>query len=213
MEQGIGNTATGNDQQVTNLGSLQPNTRYHLTRNNGNVEAEEDNTVQKPTPNTGDLFYAIRREGNNFTLFRTPAVMEYIFTTNNLTANANFNVLNILASRNLHVCNASGKIVKFGFLHTTLLRNVGLIDKEYRFEIIINDVNQPEFTLNFTNSTGNEISRTRDVENLNLFVEQGDSIGLRYVVYPGANSGNYAQARIMIDINARNTNLNPSLIQ
>ena len=198
---------------IQNLNNVQNGNRYHLTRNNGNLTTTQDQSIQIPTPNTGDFFYAIRREGNNFTLFRTPAVMEYVFSTNNLIANANFDVLGTRASRNVHVCNASGKIVKFGFLHTTSIRNAGLIDRAYRFEIIINDVNRQEFTLDLTNSTGSEISRTRDMENQNLFVEQGDSIGLRYVAQSSSNTGNYAQARIMIDINARNTNLNPTIIQ
>ena len=198
---------------IENLNNVRNGNRYHLTRNNGNLTTTQDQSVQIPTPNTGDLFYAIRREGNDFTLFRTPAVMEYVFSTNNLVANANFDVLGNTASRNVHVCNASGKIVKFGFLHTTLLRNVGLIDRTYRFEIIINDINMQEFRLTLNNSTGSAISRTRDMENQNLFVEQGDSIGLRYVTGRNSNTGNYAQARIMIDINARNTNLNPSVIQ
>ena len=200
-------------EQIQNLNTVQGNRRYHISRNNGNVEAEGYSSVQIPTPNTGDFFYAIRRQGNDFTLFRTPAVMEYIFSTNNLVANANFDVLGTRASRNVHVCNASGKVVKFGFLHTTAIRNSGLIDRAYRFEIIINDTNLPEFVLNFNNSTGSEIARTRDMENLNIFVEQGDSIGLRYVAVGGSNRGNYAQARIMVDINARNTNLNPTVIQ
>ena len=167
---------------IQNLNTVSENRRYQLTRNNGNVEAQEDSSLQIPTPNTGDFFYAIRREGNNFTLFRTPAIMEYIFSTNNLQENSSFDVLGRRASRNVHVCNASGTVVKFGFLHTTSIRNSGLIDRAYRFEIIVNDINLPEFTLDLTNSTGSEISRTRDMENLNIFVNQGDSIGLRYVV-------------------------------
>ena len=160
-----------------------------------------------------EISFTLLGEGNNFTLFRTPAIIEYVFSTNNLVANANFDVLGNTASRNVHVCNASGKIVKFGLLHTTLLRNVGLINRAYRFEIIINYTNRQAFTLDLTNSTGSEIARTRDMENQNLFVEQGDSIGLRYVVQSGSNTGNYAQVRIMVDINARNTNLNPTIIQ
>ena len=200
--------------QIINLSGITEPNRYHITRRGENALAILDRSIQIPSPNDiADLFFAIRKQGNNFSLFRTPAFMEYVFYTNNLIENANFDILDRRASRNVHVINASGKLVKFGILHTTLSRNSGLIDRDYRFEIIINDINLSAFTVSLNNSIGSTISRTRDIESSNIFVNEGDSIGLRYFVGDNSNRGNYFQARITVDVNARNTNLNPELIQ
>ena len=202
-------------EQIANLNTVRGNRRYQLTRNNGNVEAQEDTSVNIQTPNTNNLLYAVRGNNNQFTLTRTPAIMDYVFATNDLQNNAAFDVLGVRGSRCVHVCNASGKIVKFGLLHVSGFRNVGLIDRSYSFEIIINDVNQRIFALTLDNSVGDNggRSRTMDVENLNMFVNQGDCIGLRYVAGSDARTGNYCEVRITVDANARRDNFGLAEIQ
>ena len=202
-------------QQIQNINSVRNNRRYQLTRNNGNIEVEENTSVAVETPNTNNLLYAVRRNNDRYTLTRTPAIMEYVFVTNRLQNNASFDVLGTRGSRCVHVCNASGKLVKMGLLHVSNFRTVGLIDRNYSFEIILNDVNQRFFSLTLDNSVGdkNNRSRTMDIENLNLFVSQGDCIGLRYVVGRGGRTGDYCEVRIMIDANVRQNDFGLEAIQ
>ena len=200
-------------ERIGNLNGIQNNTRYHLTRNNQEVTILEDNSVQIAIPQTGNLVYAVRRQGTNaFTLTRTPALTEYTFFTNSLQNNASFDVLGVRGSRCIHVINTSGLISKFGLLHVTTFRSIGLIDRAYNFEIIHNNINLPLLNISPNNAvTDNEgRSATRDIENLNIFVNQGDCIGVRYVVGSNGRTGDYCQVRITIDANARRNNFGRS---
>ena len=49
-------------------------------------------------------------------------------------------------------------------------------------------------------------SMTRDIESLNIFVNQGDCLGLRYVVGSNGRTGDYCQVRLTVDANARQNN-------
>ena len=201
--------------QIANINSVQTNRRYQLTRNNGNVEVEENTAVAVEEPTTNNLLYAVRRNNNRYTLTRTPAIMEYVFATNSLQNNASFDILGTRGSRCFHVCNASGKLTKLGLLHVSTFRSVGLIDRNYNFEIILNNINQRNFALTLQNSVGDNggRSRTMDIENLNLFVSQGDCIGLRYIVGQNGRTGDYCEVRIMVDANARRDNFGLEAIQ
>ena len=190
--------------------------RYHLTRNQGNLTITQDNSVQIETPNIFNRLYAVRSQGNQFTLTRTPAITEYTFFTNSLQNNASFNILGVTGSRCVHVINTSGLISKIGLLHVTTFRSIGLIDRLYFFEIIHNNINLPLFSLNPDNAaTAISVGRrsmTVDIENLNMFVEQGDCIGIRYVVGTNGRTGDYCQVRLTVDANARRNNFGGALI-
>ena len=202
-------------EQIQNLNNVQNGNRYHLTRANGNLTTQEDNSIQIPTPNTNNLLYAVRGNNNQFTLTRTPAIMEYIFVTNSLQNNASFDVLGERGSRCVHVCNASGKLVKMGLLHVTTFRSIGLIDRNYSFEIILNNINQQFFNFTIADSVGDNggRSRTMDIEHLNLFVNQGDCIGLRYIVGANGRTGDYCEVRLLVDANARQNNFGGAEIE
>ena len=189
---------------IENLENIQANTRYQLTRTNGSIQPIENDGIVIPTPTTGDLTYGIRRDGNAFFLSRTPALTEYIFATNNAVVNANFNILGVLGSRCVHVVNTTCKIIKFGLLHVSNIRTAGLIDRTYSFEFIINNINQPPFELTLANSG------TVDLENLNIFLNAGDCIGLRLVT---GNFGNYMECRILMDTNNRQANFDSENIE
>ena len=190
--------------------------RYHLTRNQGNLTVSQDNSVQIESPNIFNRLYAVRSQGNLFTLTRTPAITEYTFFTNSLQNNASFDILGVRGSRCVHVINTSGLLSKIGVLHVTQFRSVGLIDRLYFFEIIHNNINLPLFSLNPDNAAtairAGRRSMTVDIENLNIFVEQGDCIGIRYVVGQNGRTGDYCQVRLTIDANARRNNFGGALI-
>ena len=191
---------------ILNTEQVVSDTDYVITRDGGeNLIARElgENNVRIPKPITGDLFYAIRKQGNNFTLNRTPALTDYIFEAEELQFFATFNVFSMRSSRAVHVCNTSGKIVKIGLLHVDLSSYEGLINREYRFNVIINDNNQQLIAINPNNSVGSSSSRTLDVENFNIFINAGDFLGIRYQRDGGANEGNYCQVRVTVDTNAR----------
>ena len=196
------------EEQPEPIQNLNNGNRYHLTRNNGNLQTTQDQSIQIPTPTSTNLIYAVRGNGNAYTLTRTPAIMEYVFATNSLQNNASFEVLGERGSRCVHVCNASGKLVKIGLLHVTTFRSVGLIDRNYSFEIILNNINQQFFNFTIADSVGNNDGRSRTmvIEHLNLFVNQGDCIGLRYVQGRNGRTGDYCEVRIMVDCNARQNN-------
>ena len=197
--------------EINGLDTIQQGNRYQLTRNNNNtIEPIQNTGIEIPTPTTGDSTYAVRRDGNNFFLTRSPAFMEYIFASNNLAINANFNVLGVTGSRCVHVINATCKIIKFGIIHVSNFRTTGLINTTYTFEFIINNINQPPFSLTLNNSVGTTRSRVVDLENLNIFLNAGDCIGLRYV---SGNKGNYMEARILVDTNNRQGNFNVENIE
>ena len=188
--------------------------RYHLTRNQGNLTIIQDDSVQVEPPTIFNRLYAIRSQGNQFTLTRTPALTEYTFFTNSLQNNASFDILGERGSRCVHVVNTSGSISKIGVLHVTTFRSVGLIDRAYFFEIIHNNINLQLFNVSPDNAeTSNDgRSMTRDIEHLNLFVNQGDCIGIRYVIGNSGRTGGYCQVRLTVDSNARQDNFGGNLI-
>ena len=203
-----------NEETITNLNEVEENLRYHITRRLSNLFILLDRSLQI-TPladDIEDLFFAIRKRGQNYSLIRSPALSDYVFSTNELAPNSSFDVLGLRASRIIHVINVAGKIVRFGITHANEIRNNGLIDRNYRFELIINSVNRPPFDINQNNSRGSILARTREMDELNIFVNEGDSLGLRYVQQQGSNIGEYLQARVTVDTNLRNRNLNVNSI-
>ena len=199
-------------ERIGNLINIGNGQNFFLSRDNlGSLIVRQNQNIELTNPTTGDLFYAIRRNNGNFTLQRTPALTEYTFFTNNLQNNATFDILGELGSRCVHVINTTGKIVKIGVLHVTTFRSVGLIDRDYSFEIIHNNINLPFFTVNTTPSNDRR-STTMDLEHLNIFVRQGDCIGIRYIVGNNGRTGDYCQVRLTIDANARDRSFNEELI-
>ena len=191
---------------ILGLENVAQGTRYNLTRNaNDEVEAEQDTSVQLPIPTTGDLIYGVRRVADDFTLTRIPAMTEFTFFSNNVELNANFRILGENGSRCVHVLNHSCRLVGFGIIHVSTFRTVGLINEDYNFEIITNNVNQAPFTIGLNNSTGTARARSRSIEDLNIFLSAGDCLGLRFV---SGNTGDYMQARITVDFNTRSPNAN-----
>ena len=188
--------------------------RYHLTRNQGNLTVTQDSSVQVETPTVFNQLYAIRGQGNQFSLTRTPALTEYTFFTNSLQNNASFDILGERGSRCVHVINTSGLLVKIGVLHVTTFRSIGLIDRAYFFEIIHNNINQQLFSVSPNNAvtTNDGRSATLDIEFLNIFVNQGDCLGVRYVVGNNGRTGDYCQVRLTVDANARQNNFGGDLI-
>ena len=204
------NLSLEENERINDKNNIVNGLRYHLTRNQGNLTISQDNSVQIETPNIFNRLYAVRSQGNQFTLTRTPALTEYTFFTNSLQNNASFDILGTRGSRCVHVINTGGLISKIGVLHVTTFRSIGLIDRLYFFEIIHNNINLPLFSLNPNNAaTSIEAGRrsmTVDIENQNIFVETGDCIGIRYVVGNNGRTGDYCQVRITVDTNARRDN-------
>ena len=204
------------NERINHKNNIVNGLRYHLTRNQGSLTVSEDSSIQIETPNIFNRLYAVRSQGNQFTLTRTPALTEYTFFTNSLQNNASFDILGERGSRCVHVINTSGLISKIGVLHVTTFRSIGLIDRLYFFEIIHNNINLPLISLNPSNAaTSIRVGRrsmTVDIENQNIFVEAGDCIGIRYVVGQNGRTGDYCQVRLTVDTNARRDNFGGSLI-
>ena len=199
-------------ERIENLTNIESNQNFFLSRDSlSRLIVSQNNSINLPSPNTGDLIYGIRRNGDNFTLERTGALTEYTFFTNSLSNNASFDALGERGSRCVHVINTTGKIVKIGVIHVTTFRSIGLIDRSYFFEIIHNNINLPLLEVNTTPSNDRR-STTMDLEHLNIFVSQGDCIGIRYVIGANGRTGDYCQVRITVDANARNRGFNRELI-
>ena len=204
------NLSLEENERINDKNNIVNGSRYYITRNQGTLSVLQDNSIQIDPPNIFNRVFAVRSQGNQFTLTRTPALMEYTFFTNSLQNNASFDILGTRGSRCVHVINASGLISKIGVLHVTQFRSIGLIDRLYFFEIIHNNINLPVFSLNPSNAaTSIEAGRrsmTVDIENQNIFVEAGDCIGIRYVVGDNGRTGDYCQVRLTVDTNARRNN-------
>ena len=196
------------NERIRDKNTVQNGLRYHLTRNQGNLTVTQDSSVQVETPTVFNRLYTVRSQGNQFTLTRTPALTEYTFFTNSLQNNASFDILGTRGSRCVHVINTSGLISKIGVLHVTTFRSIGLIDRAYFFEIIHNNINQQLFSVSPDNAVTDNDGRsmTLDIEFLNLFVIQGDCIGIRYVIGNNGRTGDYCQVRLTVDANARQNN-------
>ena len=196
------------NEKINNKNNIANGQRYHLTRNQGNLTVVEDNTISLTTPQTGNLVYAIRRQEDNYTLTRTPGLMDYLFLTNNLRIGSFFEEVRNGRSRILHVVNFRCKIIKIGVLHTNVQRNTGLIDRNYIFQIIINGEFTPPLTVNYLGENRTrQLTIVQDIENLNLFLNEGDTLGLNYNGSGGDNGGNavanYCEVRLTVDTNAR----------
>ena len=199
------NLTLDENEKINNKNNIANGQRYHLTRNRGTLTVVQDNTISLTTPQTGNLVYAIRRQGDNYTLTRTPALIEYVFNTPNLRLGAIFEIVRNGRSRLASVVNFNCKLIKIGVLHTNGTRTVGLIDRNYAFQIIRNNVVLPIFIVNYPGG-GRIISMSQDIENLNIFFNEGDNLGLSYngTGDSGGNAtGNYAEVRLTFDINAR----------
>ena len=208
------NLSLEENERINNKENIVNGNIYHLTRNQGNLTISQDNSIQIQTPNVLNRVYAIRSQDNQFTLTRTPSFTEYTFFTNSLQNNASFDILGERGSRCVHVINASGLVSKIGVLHVTTFRSVGLIDRTYLFEIIHNNINLPLMQIdpNVAVTTNDGRSMTLDIEDRNIFVQQGDCIGIRYVIGPDGRSGDYCQVRLSVDTNARRDNFGGELI-
>ena len=196
------------NEKINNKNTISNNQRYHLTRNQGNLTVTQDDSIRLSTPSTGNLVYAIRKQENNYTLTRTPALLNFRFITNNLRIGTFFEEVRNARSRILHVVNYNCKIVKIGVLHTNPQRNGGLIDRDYIFQIIINGNFQPRFTVNYLGENRTrQLTLVQNIENLNYFLNEGDTLGLNYNGSGGDNGGNavanYCEVILTVDINAR----------
>ena len=118
-----------------------------------------------------------------------------------------FKVFGFGVSRALQVCNLTGKLVKIGFVHLNLQNAEGLIDRQYRFIIRVNDRNVRAVTISENSGAGSDRARTIDTESFNIFFNGGDIIGLGYEnINDNSNTGNYCQVKLTIDTNARGGN-------
>ena len=189
--------------------------RYYLTRNRGNLTITQDDSVQIERPNIFNILYAVRSQGNQFTLTRVPNLVDYIFVSNNLRLGASFNVLGNERSRCVSVVNFTGKLIKIGVLHVTTQRKNGLINRNYIFQLIINNGFRQPLTVNFPGGSRRR-SVVQDIENLNIFLSEGDTIGLNYNGSGGDGggnaTGNYCEVRLTLDTNARRNNFGGSTI-
>ena len=200
------NLSLEENEKINNTENINDGQRYHLTRNQGNLTVSQDNSLQISTPQTGDLVYAVRRQNDRFTLTRTPAIMECVFSTNSLRLGTAFELARNQRSRILYVINFNCKLIKIGVLHTTIQRTEGLIDRNYAFQIVRNNQLLPQFIVNYPGSGERLVSMSQDLENLNIFFNEGDNIGLSYngTGDSGGNATNhYCNVTLSFDINAR----------
>ena len=188
--------------QIQNLDDVQDNERYHITRRVGNVLAILDRSLQLPVSNLNENpIFGIRKSGNNYSITRVPALIE-----EDLQFGNSFNVLGSGLSRAVHVCTLTGKLVKIGLVHVNLVNGTGLINRQYRFILRVNDVNFRSITISQNSGAGSNRSRTVDTEAFNIFFNGGDIIGLGYENISNSNTGNYCQVKLTIDTNSRRDN-------
>ena len=110
----------------------------------------------------------LEEKNENFTLTRVPNFIDLLLDPTTYKLMLILNILGTTGSRCVHVANASGKLVKKGLLHVSTFRSIGVIDRDYQFEFIINNLNQPPFTVTFPGG-GTLRSLTQDIEDLNYF--------------------------------------------
>ena len=192
-------------EEISNLDGVQDNERYHITRSGGNVLPILDNSLRLSASNLSqNPIFGIKKLGNNYSITRVPALIELIFETDNLQFGYRFKVFGVESSRTVHVCNLTGKLVKFGFVHLNLGNNQGLIDRKYRFNLRFNNSGTRAIVVARNQGAGSNRSKTIDTENLNIFFNDGDTIGLNYENADNrGNTGNYCQVKLTIDVNAR----------
>ena len=182
-----------------NLNNVLANRRYQLTRTSGNVVPVEDTgiTISQDgiTENTG---YIIRRNDGNYSLTRVSTLLEYNFEAEDVQLNAQFTIGGVNNSRIVHMINTDCRVVRFGVIHFSRESFVGFIDREYRYEIIINNVNNRNEIVVPGITRGNPISTTVDVEDLNLNLTRGGTMGLRYV---SGNVGDFMHCTLTVDTN------------
>ena len=186
--------------QIQNLKDLERGKKYHLTEANGNIFAYLDNSLQLTQSNFSEnLIFGIRKEGDSYFITRVPSLLEFVFETEDLQVENSFSN---------HVCTLSGKLVKIGFVHVIRADGTGLIDRDYEFFLLVNDLIPIRIRISKDDGIGSNRSRTIDTENLNIFFNSGDFIRLFYSVVVGGSSktGNYCQVKLIVDTNARNSN-------
>ena len=186
--------------QIQNLKDLERGKKYHLTEVNGNIFAYLDNSLQLTQSNFSEnLIFGIRKEGDSYFITRVPSLLEFVFETEDLQVENSFSN---------HVCTLSGKLVKIGFVHVIRADGTGLIDRDYQFFLLVNDLNPIRIRISKDDGIGSNRSRTIDTENLNIFFNSGDFIRLFYSVVVGGRSktGNYCQVKLTVDTNARESN-------
>ena len=185
---------------IDRLDTIQENKLYHLKKENNQILPEEDNSIQITGDVEEDIVYGVR----NSTLIQVMDIVEYPFVSINLQINANFNILGEEGSRCCYVINNDCKVIKIGIIHITNFSLEALIDRSYTFDLIVNNVNIEQFfTIEYP---GNGVFRslTQDIEHFNIFLKEGDCIGLRYVPTGDNNTGNYCEVRLTCDLNAKN---------
>ena len=194
-----GNNLIAQEQQELpqNLNTVEANRRYQLTRTNGNVVPIEnaDVTITDEHANR-DTRYIIARFRGNYSLTPHWALKEYEFESSNARLHAQFTVGGQDRSRIVHVINTYCKAVRFGLLHFSLQNQQGLINREYRFELIVNNVNIGKEIV--VPGSGNIVSTVVNIENLNIILTGGSNIGLRFV---SGNTGNYMKCVLTVDTN------------
>ena len=208
ITQGNNFTLTRNENQdivveeqevVENLNNVLENRQYQITRVSGQVIPTENTgvtIVEQETPT--DSRYIVQRNNGIYSFTPHWALLEYNFETEDAQLNALFTIGNVNNSRIVHVINTPCRVVRFGVIHFSRESFIGFIDTEYRYELIINNVNNRNEIVVPGISRGNPISTTVDVENLNLTLTRGGTLGLRYV---SGNIGNFMHCTVTVDTN------------
>ena len=186
------------DELVQNLNDVNEN-NFFLTRQNGQVVPRENEgiTVEEIETPT-ETRYIINRSNNIYSLTPHWSLLEYNFETEDAQLNALFTIGNVNNSRIVHVINTPCRAVRFGLIHFSRESFVGFIDTEYRFELIINNINNRNEIVVPGLTRGNPISTTVNIENLNLTLQQGGTLGLRFV---SGNIGDFMHCKVTVDTN------------
>ena len=183
---------------VDSLDTIEENKLYHLTKENGSIKPKEDNSIQITGNVVENIVYGVK----NSSLVQVRDIVEYPFVSNNLQVNSNFDILGEDGSRCCYVVNNDCKVIKIGIIHVTNFRSEGVIDRNYTFDLIVNNVNKEQFFTIEYNDENPLRSLSQDISNLNIFLKEGDCIGLRYVPTGDDNTGNYCEVRLTCDLNA-----------
>ena len=189
---------------VENLNTVNEN-RFFLTRQNGQVVPVENNfiSIRRDSVND-DGDYVIRKVGDNF--FFTPSnsnsntnsLVEYIFESESAKINARFTVGGVSNSRIAYVINQDCLAVRFGILHFDIQTFTGFLDQTHSFEIIVNNINNRSQIVVPAVTTRNPISQTVDISNLNIRLNRGGTIGLRFV---DGSTGFFIRCTVTVDTN------------
>ena len=182
-----------------NLNTVLENRQYQLTRVSGEVvPIENTGATIFEEENPRDTGHIIRRTNGIYNLTPFWALLEYNFETEDAQRNALFTIGGVNNSRIVHVINTPCRVVRFGVIHFSRESFVGFINTEYRYELIINNVNNRNEIVVPGLTRGNPVSTTVDVEDLNLTLTRGGTLGLRYV---SGNVGDFMHCTVTVDTN------------